>query len=154
MSRRREHPAEAAARAALREESERLGEMGAALSEIAAAAGRVEDATALAALQDKNLAAYERMIADSGALALEKAQTVAGQMAEALDGDPEDAMSGLQATMAEIKAARDAGSDAFLRALAERLGTRAPRSTGAARTTPNARPETGWETEPFMEPFE
>lgn len=120
-------------KAAWREEMTRLAAMGAGL---AAAAKRVrgdEDPTALAKLQDTNLAAYEEMTSAAGAQAFTTAQELTALMAHlterAASGDAAeaeaangDAMSAVAAALAEIRSARDAGSQSFLTELAARMG--------------------------------
>ncbi|MEL6979071.1 MAG: hypothetical protein AAGM38_10370 [Pseudomonadota bacterium] len=112
-----------AEQAAAKAELARLKKFGEALRDLTTAAQRIEDPEARAALQDRNLEAFERMTAEVGLLSLERMRDLLGALAEAgVAAEPGAAAAAearIAATQEEIDAARDRESAALMRQLRE-----------------------------------
>lgn len=123
---------------AAKAELERLRKLGDGLRDLTAAAARIRDPDALAAIQDRNLEAFETMTGDMGLAALDRMLEAAAVLA-----DPKTAQAAsdlaargeasVAAAQAEIEAARDQARAGLLRDMEARL-----RAAGQSRSASSA----------------
>ena len=136
---------------AAKAEIARLKKLGEGLRDLTAAAGRISDPDKLAALQDRNIEAFEEMTAQMGLKALDKMRDVLALLADpskaaemAAQASEKNA-GALAAARAEIEAARDRETEKLLGRLTGWMETAADHGASGAR--PGR--ETVFEFDPF-----
>lgn len=113
--------------AAAKAEIERLKKLGEGLRDLTAAAAEIRDPADLAAVQDKNLKAFEQMTAQMGLTALERMRETLAALSDPtktaeLAKDAADRHAALlSAARAEIEATRDQETAKLLRRFSEQM---------------------------------